>query len=94
MRSFSAKQKKSDGGSRKRRRDDTEPPSADEEPESKQKLGVSALLASGGRILMMRFVIGVTEEGASVGVEMMNVWIVLMVMQQVIGVALVAVWRA
>ena len=93
MRSFSAKQKKSDGGSRKRRRDDNETPSADEEPESK-KLGVHALKASGGRIVMMRFVIGVTEEGASVDVEMMNVWIVLMVMQQVIGVALVAVWKA
>ena len=59
-----------------------------------KELGVNALLASGGRILMMRFVIGVTEEGASVDVEMMNVWIVLMVMPQVIGVALVAVWKA
>ena len=44
---------------------------------------------------MMRLVIGVTEEGARFAVvKMMNAWIVVMLMQQVNGVALIAVSKA
>ena len=44
---------------------------------------------------MMRLVIGVAEEGARIAVvKMMDAWIVVMLMQQVNGVALIAVSKA